>query len=530
MARSTFRFRTAAALILLLPLPLACQYEDVVRQVSQPNYTHYLNELLFTRAGDSRGPGSAQHEAARTNIRDTLAAFGLNVTLERFEYRGDTFYNVTAVLPGKTRPDEYHVFGAHYDSLNNPGADDDASGIAALLEVARVASLHEFAASLVFVAFDLEEAGLIGSGAWAAAHSGDRILSMLQMDMVGYNAPGETHNLIALAVPNLSLSATLPVLQGAVEQYGGLMSTVYLGLAFSDHFAFAWVAPSVLMIEAGFHQNGYYHGAADSIDTPHYIDYEFAAAVTRSAVGYMAQEAGLLPGDSWTARLNSGGVYNSASFIVGTVAPAELVTLFGSAFGEKPTVAVRDSAGREQPAPVSYSSPAQINVRLPAELAAGAATIAVTRDDGLRLTAPLNVEAIAPGVFTAECSGLGAPAAQAVRVAPDGGQTVQYVFACAAASTACLPAPVDFGGDGDRLVLVLYGTGIRGRSDVASVSLDVDGQKFPAQYAGAHSVYPGLDQVNIELPRALRGKGRTLATLRVDGKAANPVAIDFGKP
>ncbi len=98
------------------------------------------------------------------------------------------------------------------------------------------------------------------------------------------------------------------------------------------------------------------------------------------------------------------------------------------------------------------------------------------------------------------------------------------------ASVGCAPAPVDFGGDGDRVVLVLYGTGIRGRSDVGSVSLDVDGQQFPAQYAGAQPEYPGLDQVNIELPRALRGKGRTSVTLRVDGKAANPVAMDLAKP
>jgi uncharacterized protein (TIGR03437 family) len=76
--------------------------------------------------------------------------------------------------------------------------------------------------------------------------------------------------------------------------------------------------------------------------------------------------------------------------------------------------------------------------------------------------------------------------------------------------------------------LALFGTGIRGRRDAGGVSLEIEGERLPAQYAGAQPNYPGLDQVNVELPRTLRGKGRVLATLRVEGKAANPVAIDLG--
>ena len=56
------------------------------------------------------------------------------------------------------------MIGAYYDSVSNPGADDDASVVAALLE-ARVASVHDFEPSIAFVGFDREEAGLIGSQA-----------------------------------------------------------------------------------------------------------------------------------------------------------------------------------------------------------------------------------------------------------------------------------------------------------------------------------------------------------------------------
>jgi uncharacterized protein (TIGR03437 family) len=123
---------------------------------------------------------------------------------------------------------------------------------------------------------------------------------------------------------------------------------------------------------------------------------------------------------------------------------------------------------------------------------------------------------------------MGAAAAQAVRVAPDGAQTVQNLFECGGASAGCAAATVDFGGEDDRVFLVLFGTGIRGRRDAGGVSLEMEGERLAAQYAGAQPDYPGLDQVNVELPRTLRGKGRVLATLRVEGKAANPVAIDLG--
>src|SRR5579883_2099185 len=171
-------------------------------QVSQPNYRHYLDELLFTRDGDSRGPFGAQHDTARANIHAVFASFGLQVAEERFEYQGATYYNITAILPGKTRPADYHVIGAHYDSKSTPGADDDASGVAVLLEVARVASMHQFDASIAFVAFDMEEAGLIGSKAWVAAHAADRVLSMVQIDMVGFNPAGATHNMVAVCTAN----------------------------------------------------------------------------------------------------------------------------------------------------------------------------------------------------------------------------------------------------------------------------------------------------------------------------------------
>ena len=142
--------------------------------------------------------------------------------------------------------------GAHYDSVNNPGADDDASGVAGLLEAARVASLHDFEASIRFIAFDREEAGLIGSKAWASAHTGDRILGMVQLDMVSFNPPGSNHNIVAVCPPNGQANATLNLMESTITRYSGGLSGVSGGIATgSDHTSFAPLTQSAEVIEAG---------------------------------------------------------------------------------------------------------------------------------------------------------------------------------------------------------------------------------------------------------------------------------------
>jgi uncharacterized protein (TIGR03437 family) len=279
------------------------------------------------------------------------------------------------------------------------------------------------------------------------------------------------------------------------------------------------------MTEASWDEDHYYHQPADSIDTPGLVDFWYATAITRTAVGYLAIQAGLLPENETDLRFSAAGISNAASYAVESVAPSELVTLMGAGFASRgATITIRDAAGDERAASVIYESPRQINLVTPPNLAAGPATVTVARPDGVRASAVVPVQATFPGVFTASATGSGVAAAQAVRVAPGGALAWQTLSAC---SEACTPVPVDFGNDDDRVVLVLYATGVRGRSDLSAVSLEIDGQRLPVQYAGAQSTCPGLDQINVELPRALRGHGEISVTLWVDGRAANPVALAF---
>ena len=521
----------AWTLLLALAIPARSgEPGKLADEVIQSRYTHYLRNLLHTHNGDNRGPGAPQHDDVRDRIAAALAGQGLNVSLHAFQWRGDTYYNVVGKLIGKTRPDEYYVIGAHYDSKSTPGADDDASGVAALLETARVASTHDFESSILFIAFDLEEPGLIGSKAWVADHPAERIAGMIALDQLSFNWSGYTHNLIAICPPNTDLNPTRTAFENAVRSYSGGLTPVYGGVtSTSDHAPFAALTSAISVVEASWSYNTRMHTLADSVDEEGYIDYVFATRVTRSVAAWLASQAGAIPEAANEMRLRLGGILNASNFVGGVAAASELITLKGSGLTDPSgatTVSLRDSAGATSMAQVIYSSNTQINLVLAAALAAGRATMTGTRGDGLQQSATLTIGPIAPGIFTADASGLGLAAAHSIRVTPDGTQSLQNVSDCS--TGVCAPIPIAFGAPDDRVVLVLYGTGIRGRSGLGSVHATVGTGILPCQFAGPHPLYPGLDQVNIELPRSLRGLGLLSVELSVDGSASTPVLIYLG--
>ena len=125
-------------------------------------------------------------------IASKLSSYGLAGTLS--DWSPVYAPNVVAELRGVTRPRDIFVIGAHFDSFshdaNAPGADDNASGTAAVLECARILGRQRFASTLRFVAFSAEEYGLLGSAAYAstAAMGFENIVGMVNVDMIGYRA------------------------------------------------------------------------------------------------------------------------------------------------------------------------------------------------------------------------------------------------------------------------------------------------------------------------------------------------------
>jgi uncharacterized protein (TIGR03437 family) len=154
------------------------------------------------------------------------------------------------------------------------------------------------------------------------------------------------------------------------------------------------------------------------------------------------------------------------------------------------TVRILDANGKSYAALLYYVSPGQLNFVIPADVPAGPATLVVNTPGG-PLSLAVTITRSSPALTSADGSGSGAAAAQAFR------------------------------SDG-RLFLVLYGTGFR--HSATPIGCSMNGQPVTPLFAGAHSVYPGLDQINLQIPLGLSGVLRI--TCSADGETSNVVTFE----
>ena len=239
--------------------------------------------------------------------------------------------------------------------------------------------------------------------------------------------------------------------------------------------------------------------------------------------------------------LNSTSV-SSASFTSAALAPESITSVFGEGLATGTVIAsvvplptqlggtsitVRDSAGVDRLAPLFFVSAGQINYQMPSGTAPGDATITIASGDGRRSTGRAKIETVAPGVFTANSSGEGIAAAVALRIKPNGDRIYEPILTFDAVQQRFVATPFDLGPTTDVVYLLLYGTGIRFRSNLSGVTVQIGGTSADVAYAGGETGLTGLDQVNVILPQSLRGRGELTVQLTVDGKAANPVKINI---
>jgi Tol biopolymer transport system component len=168
------------------------QVRSVVDRASVSRIYGYERDLVAFGSKHISQPGNA---LASEYIHKTLESFGYTPQYQYFEVpvgggRGTVrTANVIATLPGATHPELEYVVSSHYDSVAaGPGADDDTSGSAALLEAARILRGHPMAATIKFLWFTGEESGLLGSAEYVrqAVARRDRIVGALNNDMVGF--------------------------------------------------------------------------------------------------------------------------------------------------------------------------------------------------------------------------------------------------------------------------------------------------------------------------------------------------------
>jgi hypothetical protein len=183
-------------------MPARLQYTKGMRNTPDPFIASMIEEVdasLITATVQhledygTRNAYTQQSVQAQNWIADEFESMGLEVELMNFSMPGGSASdNVIATLTGTLYPQEYVVVGAHYDSYSNsgaaPGADDNASGTAGVLEIARIMSQYSFDRTLVFCAFSGEEYGLYGSEAYAnrCAQQGMDIHGYFNLDMIGY--------------------------------------------------------------------------------------------------------------------------------------------------------------------------------------------------------------------------------------------------------------------------------------------------------------------------------------------------------
>jgi hypothetical protein len=167
--------------------PVMDKIKAVIEQVSITKLYEY-EESLF--GFDVKALGQPGNKLAGDYIYNTFASFGYKPEYQWFDARGNTrTANILATLPGTENPELVYVLGSHYDSVGaGPGADDNETGIAVLLEAARTLAKTPLPATVIFAAFTGEEAGDLGSHEFVRQAKEKKMLVMaaLNNDMIGF--------------------------------------------------------------------------------------------------------------------------------------------------------------------------------------------------------------------------------------------------------------------------------------------------------------------------------------------------------
>ncbi len=235
---------------------------------------------------------------------------------------------------------------------------------------------------------------------------------------------------------------------------------------------------------------------------------------------------------------------SAASLIPGKLAPESIVAAFGAGMAEATQIArgsqlptnlegtvlkVTDQNGVERASPLFFVSPNQINYQLPKGTEIGSAAVTIYKGNEKVFNCMIQVARVAPGFFTANGNGTGVAVGQALRFR--GGKLIQSesLSMLDPGQNRIVARPIDLGPDAgensDQVFLVLYGTGFRFLSSLENVRARLGGVNAQVTYVGDQGEYPGLDQVNIRIPRELAGRGEIDLILIVDGQQANVVKI-----
>ncbi len=222
----------------------------------------------------TRYVGTLGNASARDYIAAEMQALGLTVSTPAFAVGGATAYNVVGEIVGTSRPSDLYIVCGHYDSISEqpldlaPGAEDNGSGAAGVVELARVFAANPPAATVRFIAFSGEEEGLWGSKAYVDRLGLDgeasRVKAVINMDMIGYSGDDDLDVLLETGRVGRDLQDALAESAAAVTSLRVVTSLNPFG---SDHVPFIRAGiPCVLTIQNDWDDYPDYHTSRDSID------------------------------------------------------------------------------------------------------------------------------------------------------------------------------------------------------------------------------------------------------------------------
>jgi hypothetical protein len=267
---------------------------DIVSQVSKDNLRGYIQSLQDFQTRYASTPNCTQ---AGNFIYNFFVSLGIEAEQESFNFLSVySSKNIVGTLSGKVDPSQVIIICAHYDSYSGqplflaPGADDNASGCAAVMEAARIFKDHDFDFSVKFICFSAEEWGLFGSKDYAqkARSSGEDIIAVINLDMIAYTdfLPEDLD-----IIGNIASEWLIDRFSSTAKTYTllDILKIVNPSFVRSDHAPF-WNSgySAICGIEDADVPNPYYHTPQDTIST---LNLDFATEAVKASLATAAELA-----------------------------------------------------------------------------------------------------------------------------------------------------------------------------------------------------------------------------------------------
>ncbi|WP_395376800.1 M28 family metallopeptidase [Marinicella sp. W31] len=272
--------------------------QEIVDLVSEQRLINDINTMQGVRHHQGN---SIQLESTRNYIRQQMQGRQLPVENQSFIYQGSTGVNIIATLDGNDDNAQMYLIDGHYDTVTTtPGADDNASGTAGMLEAMRVLSQFNSKHSIRFIGFDKEELGLRGSRFYASQlPSNHNIAGMINFEMIGYTCRGQAE---CADFPNADTSiyniksSFATTLSDTFNTIGNTHVPALKITAVtddgdpnfrrSDHAPFWDIGVDALFLTDGANfRTPHYHRPSDQLDK---LDTEFMTQIVKTAVGTLA--------------------------------------------------------------------------------------------------------------------------------------------------------------------------------------------------------------------------------------------------